>query len=526
MRRRRRGLALLAPALGSSQPLPAAASRARGSRWLPLSAALALFVAAPAAAQVHHFPDGRPWNQRTSAGPDAEVDGWYYNLGVTGIRVQLVEEAQKHLLVMHVFEDSPAARKVRVGDFIVGAGGREFASPHRNGYGMDVFGPEGPLLDFARALEASQGAAGDGRLQLDLLRDGKAREVTLRVGSEYGAFAEGFPAGCARSERILGELLRYLVEQQGADGSWGSPVQDTFAPLALLASGERRYLPAVEKSVRMHARTTARTDDDSLVNWRYMAAAIVMSEYFLATGERWVRDELQEVYDFLLSSQYTDLSQVNERVRESHPDAWPRDALDAHGGWGHNPGFEGYGPICMLTGQGALAFALLSRCGVEVDRARHEAAYAFLERGTGPNGYVWYEDQVAGPQDWADMGRTGAAGIANRLSPYPDERYAERARAHARVIGTHPESFPDTHGSPLMGMAYAALGALAEPNCFASLMKANRWWFVLSQCPDGSFYYQPNRDNAGYGPDSRVAASAVTAFLLAIPRKSLVLTGK
>ena len=47
-------------------------------------------------------------------------------------------------------------------------------------------------------------------------------------------------------------------------------------------------------------------------------------------------------------------------MKESHPHALPKGKLDAHGGWGHNPGFEGYGPICMITGQGALAFATAS----------------------------------------------------------------------------------------------------------------------------------------------------------------------
>ncbi len=61
---------------------------------------------------------------------------------------------------------------------------------------------------------------------------------------------------------------------------------------------------------------------------------------------------------------------------------------------------------------------------------------------------------------------------------------------------------------------------------FRSLMDANKWWFVLSQCPDGSFYYQPNRDNAGYGADSRISASAVTAFILTIPTQALHITGK
>ena len=35
-------------------------------------------------------------------------------------------------------------------------------------------------------------------------------------------------------------------------------------------------------------------------------------------------------------------------------------------------------------------------------RELHDAAYAFLERGTGRNGYVWYADQAAGQDDWAD----------------------------------------------------------------------------------------------------------------------------
>jgi hypothetical protein len=180
----------------------------------------------------------------------------------------------------------------------------------------------------------------------------------------------------------------------------------------------------------------------------------------------------------------------------------------------------------MLTGQGAIAFALMHRCGIEVDRKRLDAAYDFLERGTGRNGYVWYEDQAAGEDDWADMGRTGAAAIAHLLSPYDDEKYGKHGMAHVRVIGAHPESFPDTHGSPVMGMGYAAAAAHFDAKSFRSLMDANRWWFVLAQCPDGSFYYQPNRDNAGYGPDSRISATAVTAFILSIPRKRLHVTGK
>ena len=55
-----------------------------------LSALLLALCGAAATAQVHYYDDGRPWRQRAASGPDRVVDGWYYNLGVTGIRVELV----------------------------------------------------------------------------------------------------------------------------------------------------------------------------------------------------------------------------------------------------------------------------------------------------------------------------------------------------------------------------------------------------------------------------------------------------
>jgi hypothetical protein len=60
-----------------------------------------------------------------------------------------------------------------------------------------------------------------------------------------------------------------------------------------------------------------------------------------------------------------------------------------------------------------------------------------------------------------------------------------------------------------------------EPNASVS----GRWWFALAQCSDGTYYYQPNRDNAGYGADSRLTISAVVAFLFSLERRNLALSG-
>jgi hypothetical protein len=75
-------------------------------------------------------------------------------------------------------------------------------------------------------------------------------------------------------------------------------------------------------------------------------------------------------------------------------------------------------------------------------------------------------------------------------------------------------------------MGYGALGTYPDREAFKKLMAANRWWFVLAECPDGSFHYQPNRDNNGYGDDARLLATATTALILTLPLEGLVMTGK
>ena len=307
-------------------------------------------------------------------------------------------------------------------------------------------------------------------------------------------------------------------------------MHNTFSALALLGSGDKKYLPAVKRNLSYLRKAIQVSKEDrkyGLMNWAYTGASIVLSEYFLATKETQVLPELQKIYDLLAAGQYLKMSQIDPKAKQSHPDDYPKGPKDSYGGWGHNPGFEGYGPIAMITAQGALSYSLMQRCGIKIDRVRHDAAYDFIKRATAENGYVWYGDKLGGePDEWADMGRTGAAGIANFLSPYADGNYQKQALLHSKVIGQHPQSFPDTHGSPIMGMAYAALAANVDPANFRKLVDANRWWFTMAQCNDGTFYYQPNRDNAGYGSDARMTASSVVAFIYTIPKRSLVLTGK
>ena len=66
---------------------------------LLISVFLTLALTLSIRSQVHYLGNGSPWNRKAEAGPDAEVGGWYYNLGTTGIRVQLIAEAPKPLVL-------------------------------------------------------------------------------------------------------------------------------------------------------------------------------------------------------------------------------------------------------------------------------------------------------------------------------------------------------------------------------------------------------------------------------------------
>jgi len=125
------------------------------------------------------------------------------------------------------------------------------------------------------------------------------------------------------------------------------------------------------------------------------------------------------------------------------------------------------------------------------------------------------------------MGRTGASAVAHAVCPFERKRYRAFALRNARCIGENWNTFPDTHGSPLLGMGWTALGALVDPESFRRLMDRHVWFFNLSHCPDGTFYYQPNRDNnpQDYAADPRLSASATTALILSIRYRSLRVMG-
>ena len=169
-----------------------------------LGAALALGLAAPLPAQVHY--QGRsPWNRLADSGPDAEVDGWYYNLGITGLRAELMPDAPKQLLVRPVFAGTPAAGRVAVGAVLTGAGvgKRGDEIPIRGGSSDETLIRVGgvPMKDARAGTSSAKGIDSKSVSAMDLITGGWRAEygdamagvinVTLKEGGEtFNGFAE------------------------------------------------------------------------------------------------------------------------------------------------------------------------------------------------------------------------------------------------------------------------------------------------------------------------------------------------
>ncbi len=72
-------------------------------------------------------------------------------------------------------------------------------------------------------------------------------------------------------------------------------------------------------------------------------------------------------------------------------------------------------------------------------------------------------------------------------------------------------------------MGWTAMGAATDPESFRNLMDQHVWFFNLSHCPDGTFYFMPNRDpnDQDYNAGKYLSASAATALILSLRNESL-----
>lgn len=193
--------------------------------------ASSFLVARPAAARPPKMTN--PDFTRGDKIPKGADHDW--TLGATGARAWMYSERlettkARQVAVTKVAKGSPADGILAVGDVILGVGGRRFSYD--------------PRTELGKALTKAESDAGGGRLSLIRWRDGTTSNVVVKL-PVLGTYSSTAPFNCPKSRRIL-ELGCKALAKRVADPSYKqNAITRSLNALALLASGNREYVPLV-----------------------------------------------------------------------------------------------------------------------------------------------------------------------------------------------------------------------------------------------------------------------------------------
>ncbi len=356
-------------------------------------------------------------------------------------------------------------------DIIVGANGKLFEMPHpSNNQG----GEYGPIYDLAMAIEKGQSA---GKISLMIKKPGDAkdkppRKVTVKI-EKLPPFSKTYPARCRRSKMIENEIMEVLADDSKSP-KLSNNISWPMVGLAMLASGNKKYLPAIEEyAMRLNDHFTRGDSSPSKIvtvhqgsSWKSGFTLVFLAEYFWATGDMRVFPTIQRLaYD----------------VDEYH--------MHAIGGAGHGAHGRGtywdisFGPPNGLNDFGA---GLAERVGAKINPQLYEKYWNIMTQTHKTNikngttdytfevkddkdyytcyGHVTFERELRkslGPLQCINTSTAALALMFNRYKNPQVKRLAQKL--HDNMIYTY-KIHPYVHTTPVMGQFFSQLALNANDN--------------------------------------------------------------
>ena len=445
------------------------------------------FHASGAQAQESKVPD----LTRGSKIPEDSKHDW--NLGATGLRGwmhcdKMVTTDARQIAITKVAKGSPADGIFEVGDVILGVGGTSFSYD--------------PRTEFGKAITQAESEGGEGVLKLTRWRAGSTEQVSVKI-PVLGTYSATAPYDCPKSQRIFEQGCQELAIRMELPSYTRrlDPIPRALNALALLASGDQKYLPLIKKE----AQWAADFKDEGMATWYYGYIMMFLAEYKMATGDD----------SFMPGLKRLALEAANGQ--------------SAVGSWGHrfarpDGRLYGYG---MMNSPGlplTISLVLARQAGVEdpvLDRAIELSVRLmrfYIRKGAIPYGdhHPWIETH----ED------NGKCGMASMLFGLIDESKGAEFFSRMSVAAHGPER--DTgHTGNFSNILWAMPGiSLSGPNATGAWMKEyGSWYFDLARRWDGSFLHQGPPENDA---DSYAGWDTTGCYLLAysMPLKKLYLTGK
>ena len=414
-----------------------------------------------------------------------------WNLGATGLRGwiycdTMVTTDARQIAITQVAKKSPAAGIIAVGDVLLGVGGKPFSSD--------------PRTEFGKALTAAESDAGGGNLKITRWRADKTEEVVLKL-PVLGNYSSTAPYNCPKSKQILEQGCKALAERIKDGDSQQDAIPRSLNALALLASGDRKYLSIVKKEARWAADFTA----DSMQTWHYGYVMLLLSEYVIATDDQSVMPGLKRLALEAAKGQSTVGSW-------GHGFVLPNGLLGAYGMM-NSPGLP-------LT----ISLVMAREAGVKdpaLDRAIDLSMR--LMRFYAGKGAIPYGDHNPWIENHDDNGKCGMAAVLfNLIGEKPGAEFFSRMS-----LASHGPERDCGHTGNYFNILWALPGvAQSGPNATGAWMREfGNWYFDLARSWDGSFSHQGPPEP---GNDSYEGWDATGGYLLAyaMPLKKLYLTGK
>ena len=427
----------------------------------------------------------------TKGDPVPEGASHDWTLGATGARgwmfsKRLETSEARQIRITKVDEGSPADGVLAVGDVILGVGGREFSSD--------------PRTAFGKALTLAESEGGGGMLPLLRWRDGRHDEVVVKL-PVLGSYSATAPYDCSKSRRILEQGCAALAARVGTRGDRQNAITRSLNALALLASGNRDYLPVIRKETEWASEFSTR----SMATWYYAYPIMLLAEYQMATGDDTFMPGLRRLA----------LEAANGQ--------------SIVGSWGHrfaNPDgrLGGYG---MMNAPGVpltTSLVLARAAGVkdpEVSLAIERSAR--LLRFYIGKGAVPYGDHAPWIEAHEDNGKCGMSAVLFNLLNEP-----EGAEFFSRMsVASHGPERDCGHTGNFWNMLWSMPGvAQSGPHATGAWMQEfGAWYYDLARRWDGSF---PHQGPPEPRPDKTGSWDATGGYLLAyaMPLKKIHLTGK
>ena len=224
-----------------TNPAPSLALALIAATWLtsiPMSP-----VQAAGAAKAAPMPD---FTKGSKLAKDAPHD---WTLGPTGARGWIFtanghSRDARQILVTEVAKGSPADGVLGVGDVILGVDGKNFSGDAR--------------VSFAKTIAAAESEKG--ALRLLRWRGGKSEAVELKL-AVLGSYSATAPYACEKSKRIFELGCASLAKRMADEKTYTrrlDGIPRALNGLALLASGNKEYLPLVKREAQWAANFSTR----------------------------------------------------------------------------------------------------------------------------------------------------------------------------------------------------------------------------------------------------------------------------